>query len=311
MLRRTSTLLNKVPTSPQASFFPIKRNAMLPSDTYAGKTCLVTGGGTGLGKAMATRFAELGADVVIASRKMDVLEKTAEEINELVGTGRVSCIQMDQKSTDSIVGMYDQCKKTPDVIVANAAGNFISPTERLSHNAFHNIIDIVLKGTVSVTLEAGKRLIAEKRPGVFLAITVPYAEYGSGYVVPSAAAKSGIEAMYKSLGFEWGSKGMRLNCIQPGPIYTEGAFDRLDPNGEFQKKMLYDLPLGRMGETEEISNLASFMCSDYASWWTGDIITFDGGQMRSLSGMMNHVREVPESEWDAMAAKIRSLKNKK
>merc|ERR1712110_1126738 len=157
---------------------------------------------------MASRMAELGGQVFIASRKMQVLEDAANEINSsITGSGSVSPVQMDIKDTQAIIDCFDAIGATPNVVVNNAAGNFISPTERLSHNAFHNIIDIVLKGTASVTLEVGKRLIAEKRPGVFLAITVPYAEYGSGYVVPSAAAKSGIEAMYKSLGFEWGSKG--------------------------------------------------------------------------------------------------------
>merc|ERR1712170_32661 len=162
---------------------------------------------------MASRFAELGGNVVIASRQIKVLENAANEINESVGGERVRPIQMDVKSTEAIKSCFDAIGTTPDVVVNNAAGNFISPTERLSHNAFHNIIDIVLKGSASVTLEAGKRMIAEGKRGTFLAITVPYADTGSAYVVPSACAKSGVEALTKSLAAEWGRKGIRLNAI--------------------------------------------------------------------------------------------------
>merc|ERR1711981_1123900 len=135
---------------------------------------------------------------------------------------RVKYIKLDIKDTKNIISVFDEMETVPDVVVNNAAGNFISPTERLSHNAFHNIIDIVLKGSASVTLEAGKRLIKEGRPGTFLSITVPYADTGSAFVVPSACAKSGVEAITKSLAAEWGRKGIRLNAIAPGPIYTEG-----------------------------------------------------------------------------------------
>lgn len=283
---------------------------MLPTGSYEGKKCLVTGGGTGLGKAMASRFAELGGEVIIASRKVPVLEATAEEINQAVGADRVSFVQMDVKSTDAIVNCFDQIGSCPDVIVNNAAGNFISPTERLSHSAFHNILDIVLKGTASVTLEGGKRMIAEKKGGTFLAITVPYASTGSAYVVPSACAKAGVEALTKSLAAEWGRKGIRLNIIAPGPIYTEGAFGRLDPDGTEIIAMLDKVPAGRLGETEELSNLASFMCSDYASWLSGEIITFDGGNIRQLSGMFDKVKDVPEAEWDRIEAKIRNIGKK-
>merc|ERR1711976_636256 len=258
---------------------------------------------------MASRFAELGGNVVIASRQIKVLENAANEINESVGGERVRPIQMDVKSTEAIKSCVDAIGTTPDVVVNNAAGNFISPTERLSHNAFHNIIDIVLKGSASVTLEAGKRMIAEGKRGTFLAITVPYADTGSAYVVPSACAKSGVEALTKSLAAEWGRKGIRLNCIAPGPIYTEGAFGRLDPDGNEISNMLEKVPCGRLGEREELANLASYMCSDYASWLSGEIINFDGGNIRQLAGMFDKVRKVPESEWDRIEAKIRGLKS--
>jgi len=296
------------PTKVQHVHFPAITTPMLPAGSYDGKTCLVTGGGTGLGFAMASRFAELGGNVVIASRQTDVLKEASGLINDKVGSEKVKYVKLNIKDTKNVIDIFDQMEVVPDVVVNNAAGNFISPTERLSHNAFHNIIDIVLKGSASVTLEAGKRMIKEGKGGNFLAITVPYADTGSAYVVPSACAKSGVEALTKSLAAEWGRKGIRLNCIAPGPIYTEGAFGRLDPDGKEISNMLEKVPCGRLGEREELANLASYMCSDYASWLSGEIINFDGGNIRQLAGMFDKIREVPESEWDRIEAKIRSLK---
>ena len=308
MIRRSLVALQH-PTKPQHVFFPAYTKPMLPPGTYDNKTCFVTGGGTGLGFAMASRFAELGGNVYIASRQTKVLSEAANLINEKIEAERVKYMKLDIKDTKNVVDCFDQMEVVPDVVVNNAAGNFISPTERLSHNAFHNIIDIVLKGSASVTLEAGKRMIKEGKGGNFLAITVPYADSGSAYVVPSACAKSGVEALTKSLAAEWGRKGIRLNCIAPGPIYTEGAFGRLDPDGNEISNMLEKVPCGRLGEREELANLASYMCSDYASWLSGEIINFDGGNIRQLAGMFDKVRKVPESEWDRIEAKIRGLKS--
>jgi len=306
---RKSLLRLQHPTKVQHVHFPAITTPMLPAGSYDGKTCLVTGGGTGLGFAMASRFAELGANVVIASRQVNVLKEASELINNKVGSEKAKYIKLDIKDTKNVIDIFDQMEVVPDVVVNNAAGNFISPTERLSHNAFHNIIDIVLKGSASVTLEAGKRMIKEGKAGNFLAITVPYADTGSAYVVPSACAKSGVEALTKSLAAEWGRKGIRLNCIAPGPIYTEGAFGRLDPDGNEISNMLEKVPCGRLGEREELANLASYMCSDYASWLSGEIINFDGGNIRQLAGMFDKVRKVPESEWDRIEAKIKGLKS--
>lgn len=309
MIRRSLAALH--PVKPQNVHFPAMTAPMLPAGTYDGKTCFVTGGGTGLGFAMASRFAELGGNVVIASRQTKVLSEAADLINNKIEADRVRYVQLDIKDTKNVISVFDEIGVVPDVVVNNAAGNFISPTERLSHNAFHNIIDIVLKGSASVTLEAGKRMIAAGKGGNFLAITVPYADTGSAYVVPSACAKSGVEALTKSLAAEWGRKGIRLNAIAPGPIYTDGAFGRLDPDGSEISNMLEKVPCGRLGEREELANLASFMCSDYASWLSGEIINFDGGNIRQLAGMFDKVRKVPEGDWDRIEAKIKGLKSNK
>ena len=247
---------------PQAKFFPALKETMLPRDTFNGKVVFISGGGTGLGKGMATKFSDLGAKVVIASRRLNVLEAAAKDIMEKTGN-EVVPIQCDIRDSIAVSAAVDQCVDKvglPNVVVNNAAGNFISPTERLSANAFKTIIDIVLNGTVNLTLDVGKRMIKEETGGVFLAITTHYTFEGSAYVVPSACAKSGVEAMMKSLGVEWGRKGIRMNCIAPGPIFTEGAFSRLDPSGQFAAEAINNLPTGRLGEIEEIANLATYLC---------------------------------------------------
>ncbi|NXT95903.1 DECR protein, partial [Anhinga rufa] len=194
------------------------------------------------------------------------------------------------------------------VVINNAAGNFISPSERLSANAWKTITDIVLNGTAFVTLEIGKELIKAQKGAAFLAITTIYAESGSGFVLPSAAAKAGVEAMSKSLAAEWGKYGMRFNVIQPGPIKTKGAFSRLDPTGAFEKKMIERIPCGRLGTVEEIANLAAYFCSDYASWVNGAVIRMDGGEYVSMAGEFNDLKKVTKEQWDIMEAMIRKTK---
>merc|ERR1712186_133779 len=258
-----------------------------------------TGGGTGLGKGMALKFSELGANVAIAARRLPVLEETASEIQKVTGN-KVLPLQCDVRDPEAIKNAVDKCVQElglPNVVIRNAAGNFISPTERLSPNAFKTIIDIVMNGTAYLTLDTGKRMIAAKQGGVFLAITTHYTNEGSGFVCPSACAKSGVETMMKSLGVEWGRKGIRMNCIAPGPIETEGAFSRLNPTG-------------RMGEVEEIANLATYLCSDYASWINAETVTLDGGEFRSMAGEFNKLREIPQEMWDMMEKMIRSTNKK-
>jgi len=298
---------------PQADKFSVNKGTMLPPGSFDGKVVFISGGGTGLGKGMATKFSQLGARVAIASRRLPVLEAAAAEISEAAGGNEVFPVQCDVRDADAVKAAIDATVEKfglPDVVINNAAGNFISPTERLSANAFKTIVDIVLNGTANVTLDVGKRMIKADKGGVFLAITTHYVYEGSGYVVPSACAKSGVETMMKSLGVEWGQYGIRMNCIAPGPIYTEGAFSRLDPSGTMINQAVKAIPTGRLGEVEEIANLATYMCSDYSSWLSSESVTFDGGEFRSLAGEFNQLRKVPKEMWDMMEQMIRSSNKK-
>merc|ERR1712080_293800 len=297
---------------PHSKHFPIRRETFLPAGTYKDRVVLVTGGGTGLGKGMTRKFAELGAKVAIASRRLPVLEEAAKEITEETG-GVVMPVQLDIRDPSAIREAVDSIESSlglPSVVIHNAAGNFVSPTERLSPNAFQTIIDIVLKGMAFLTLDVGKRMIQQEKGGVFLAVTTTYLNEGSSYVVPSACAKSGVEILAKSLGVEWGKYGIRFNCIAPGPIYTEGAFDRLDPAGNSFERMLDGNPEGRFGEVEEMANLTTFLCSDYASWINAETVTLDGGEYRGLAAEFGHLKSVTPQQWDAMEALIRGTNKK-
>ncbi|XP_020011704.1 2,4-dienoyl-CoA reductase [(3E)-enoyl-CoA-producing], mitochondrial isoform X2 [Castor canadensis] len=305
----TKTLYQNI-NAPQSKFFPPLQKLMLPPNTFQGKVAFITGGGTGLGKAMTTFLSNLGAQCVIASRNIDVLKATAEQISSQTGN-KVHAIQCDVKDPDMVHNAVLELIKIaghPDIVINNAAGNFISPTERLSPNAWKTITDIVLNGTAYVTLEIGKQLIKAQKGAAFLAITTIYAETGSGFVVPSSSAKSGVEALNKSLAAEWSKYGMRFNIIQPGPIKTRGAFSRLDPTGAFEKEMIDRIPCGRLGTVEELANLATFLCSDYASWINGAVIRFDGGEEVFISGEFNSLRKVTKEEWDAIEGLIRKTK---
>ncbi|XP_066479486.1 2,4-dienoyl-CoA reductase [(3E)-enoyl-CoA-producing], mitochondrial [Tiliqua scincoides] len=296
---------------PQAAFFLPLQKEMLPPNAFQGKVAFITGGGTGIGKGITTALSRLGAECVIASRKLDVLEQTAEEISSKTGH-KVHAVQCDVRDPASVSNAVSQLIKVaghPSVVINNAAGNFISPSERLSANAWKTITDIVLNGTAFVTLEIGKELIKAQKGAAFLAITTIYAESGSGFVSPSASAKAGVEALCKSLAAEWGRYGLRFNAIQPGPIKTKGAFSRLDPAGVFEKVMIERIPCGRLGTVEEIANLATYLCSDYASWITGAVIRMDGGEYASMAGEFNELRKVTNEQWNMMEQMIRKTKS--
>lgn len=283
---------------------------MLPAGSFNNKVAFITGGGTGLGRAMTTTLSQLGAQCVIASRKLDVLKQTAEEISSKTGN-KVHAVQCDVRDPQEVARCVDHMETLaglPDIIINNAAGNFICPSERLSPNGWKSITDIVLNGTAFITLELGKRLIQSQKGASFLAITTIYAESGSGFVVPSASAKAGVEALYKSLAAEWGRYGHRFNIIQPGPIKTKGAFSRLDPTGRFEKAMMGRIPVGRLGTPGEIANLAAYMSSYYATWMSGAVIRFDGGEYVSMAGEFNDLRQVTPDEWKMMEMMIRSTK---
>ena len=278
---------------------------MLREGSLKGKNILITGGGTGLGRAMGEYFLELGANLVITSRKLEVLEETAKEMMAKSG-GKVIPVVCDVRDIEQVEAMWAKCIAAFGQIhgvLNNAAGNFISPTERLSANAFNTVLDIVLKGTSQVTLTAGKHWIAEKQPGVFLNIVTTYAWTGSGYVVPSAAAKAGVLALTRSLAVEWAKYGIRSNAIAPGPFPTEGAWSRLLP-GDLVKKFdpAKKVPVGRVGVHQELANLAAYLISDFSAYVNGDVITIDGGEWLKGAGEFNNLEMIPQEMWDMMEA---------
>ncbi|MFN3997686.1 SDR family oxidoreductase [Algoriphagus sp.] len=278
---------------------------MLREGALKGKNILVTGGGTGLGRSMGEYFLQLGANLVITSRKLDVLEETAKEMMAKSG-GKVLPLACDVRDIDQVESMWDKAKAEfaqIHVVLNNAAGNFISPTERLSTNAFNTVLDIVLKGTSQVTLTAGKDWIAQKQPGTFLNIVTTYAWTGSGYVVPSAAAKAGVLALTRSLAVEWAKYGIRSNAIAPGPFPTEGAWSRLLP-GDLVKKFdpAKKVPVGRVGEHQELANIAAYLVSDFSAYVNGEVITIDGGEWLKGAGEFNNLDQIPQEMWDMMEA---------
>ncbi|SFJ81110.1 SDR family oxidoreductase [Myroides guanonis] len=279
---------------------------MLRDDALADKVIVVTGGGSGLGKSMSTYFLELGAKVVITSRDIEKLTATAKELEEKTG-GSCLPIACDVRHYDQVEAMLDQTIKTfgqVDVLLNNAAGNFISPTERLSSNAFDTIIDIVLKGTKNCTLAFGKYWIANNQKNkTVLNITTTYAWTGSGYVVPSATAKAGVLAMTRSLAVEWAKYGIRFNAIAPGPFPTKGAWDRLLP-GDLKDKfdLTKKIPLRRVGEHQELANLAAYLVSDFSSFINGEVVTIDGGEWLQGAGEFNMLEQIPSEMWDMLEA---------
>lgn len=284
---------------------------MLKEDALSGKTIIVTGGGTGLGRAMSTYFLKTGANVVITSRKLDVLTNSAAEMEAETG-GKVLPLQCDVRNPEEIEAVLNASIATfgqVNGLLNNAAGNFISPTERLSANAFSTIIDIVLKGTANCTMALGKYWIKEKLQGTILNIVTTYAFTGSGYVVPSACAKGGVLAMTRSLAAEWGKFGIRTNAIAPGPFPTKGAWDRLLP-GDMAKKFDFKnrVPLKRVGEHQELANLAAFMMSDFSGYINGEVITIDGGEWLQGAGQFNGLESITPEMWDMLETMTRSAK---
>ena len=285
---------------------------MLKEGSLEGQVIVVTGGGSGLGKAMSTYFLELGAKVVISSRNIEKLKLAAKELEEKTG-GKVLPVQCDVRHYDQVEDMLATTLKKfgkVDGLLNNAAGNFISPTERLSANAFDTIIDIVLKGTKNCTLAFGKHWIEIKqKKATVLNIVTTYAWTGSAYVVPSATAKAGVLAMTRSLAVEWAKYGIRFNAIAPGPFPTKGAWDRLLP-GDLKDKfdMKKKIPLRRVGEHQELANLAAYLMSDFSSYINGEVVTIDGGEWLQGAGEFNMLEEIPQEMWDMLEMMIRSKK---
>ena len=286
---------------------------MLPDNTFKNKVVLITGGGTGLGKSMGEYLLKLGAKIIITSRKQNILDETCKEFDK-ISKGNTLALAGDVRNSSDVEKIieagYKKFKKI-DHLINNAAGNFISPTERLSPKAFDVIIDIVLKGSTYYTLLLGKKWIKDKTPGTILNIVTTYAFTGSGYVVPSAVSKGGVLSMTKSIAAEWAKYNIRCNAIAPGPFPTKGAWDRLVPPG-FSKfiNIKKRIPLKRLGEHQELSNLAAYLLSDYSAYMTGEIVTLDGGEWSYNAGQFTFLDKVPKAMWSLIEKTIRK-KNKK
>lgn len=280
---------------------------MFQPDLLLNKRILITGGGTGLGKAAAQRFLELGAEVYICGRREDVLMTTAKELSESTG-GRIHSHRCDVRDTAAVEEMIGAiwAEGPLDVLMNNAAGNFLARTEELSLGAFQSVIGIVLMGSLHTTLACGRRWLAAKRGAVVLNVTTTYTTTGSAYVVPSAVAKAGVQALTRSLAVEWGDRGIRMNAIAPGPIPTEGAFSRLLPRPELEQAAKDRNPLGRFGTVEEFANLAAFLASDGAGYINGEVVTMDGGEWLQGAGEFTALgRQLTEKEWEMIKPRKR------
>lgn len=282
---------------------------MFDKKLLKGKNIVVTGGGTGLGKSMAERFSDLGANLVLTSRREKVINDTAKEFRKR--RKKAIPIVCDVRYPDQVVSMINQVVDqlgSVDILVNNAAGNFISPTENLSSNAFKTVVDIVLNGTFHCSQAAGK-IMRKNKSGVILNIVTTYAWTGSGYVVPSACAKAGVLAMTRSLAVEWAKYGIRTVAIAPGPFPTKGAWSRLAPPGlGIEKKMKARIPLKRLGEHSELANLASFLVSDIAPYINGEVVTIDGGEWLQGAGEMNDLEKIPKAAWKLLEMKRKKKK---
>ena len=278
------------------------RPRMFSSNLLNAKRILITGGGTGLGKAMALRFLQLGATVYICGRREEVLEETASELSNAT-KGPIHALPCDVRNLDAVEAMIDSIWKTGplDVLVNNAAGNFIARTEELSPRAFESVIGIVLLGTLHATMACGRRWLKAAHPATVLSISATYAPVGSAYVVPSAISKAGVEALTRSLAVEWGNRGIRMNAIAPGPIPTQGAFSRLMPRPDLEALALDRNPMHRFGTTEELANLAAFLISDGSAYINGEVIRMDGGEFLQGAGEFSNLgRALTDKDWQSM-----------
>jgi NAD(P)-dependent dehydrogenase (short-subunit alcohol dehydrogenase family) len=278
---------------------------MFRPDLLAAKRVLVTGGGTGLGLSMGRRFVALGAELVICGRREAVLRAAAEGIGQDFPGRRPAIHVCDIRQSDAVEAMVERIwsEKPLDILVNNAAGNFIARSETLSPRGLDAVLGIVLHGTAYATLACGRRWIAEGRPAGVLSIVTSYAWTGSAYVVPSAMGKAGVLAMTRSLAVEWGPKGIRLNAIAPGPFPTPGAWERLVPSPELARTFETRNPLRRPGRHEELANLAAFLLSDEAGYVNGEVVTIDGGEWLQGAGQFNFLSRLSAAEWDALRPK--------
>lgn len=276
---------------------------MFSPDLLAGKKILITGGGTGLGKSFGRRFLELGAHLVICGRRAEVLDATANELRTAIPAARVDTFSCDVRDADSVEAMMDAIWATGplDVLVNNAAANFVARTEKLSARAVDSVLGIVLHGTFYCTIAVGRRWVEAKRPGNVISTVSTPTITGSAFTVPSAAAKSGVLAMTRSLAVEWGPKGIRLNCVAPGLFPTPGAWEQLYTPDE-AKAQAANVPLRRTGEHSELANLYAYLACEGSQYMTGDLIVMDGGRwMQGVGGpQFRAMQDWNDERWDAM-----------
>ena len=285
---------------------------MFNPQLLAGRNILVTGGGTGLGKAMAARFLSLGANIHICGRRKIVCDETATELMAEHG-GRVTSHGVDIRDAAAVDHMVDTIFTTDGPLtdlINNAAGNFISRSEELSPRGFDAVANIVMHGTFYVTHAVGRRWIAAKLPGNVVSITVTWVRNGSPYVVPSAMSKSAIHAMTMSLATEWGKYGIRLNTIAPGEIPTEGMSKRIKPGDEAGARTKAMNPMGRVGTMEELQNLATFLISGGCDWINGETIAMDGGQALAMGGNFYQLRDWSDADWQQARESIMAQNEK-
>jgi NAD(P)-dependent dehydrogenase (short-subunit alcohol dehydrogenase family) len=281
---------------------------MFKDGLFSGKRILVTGGGTGLGRAMSERFLTLGAEIFICGRRKQVCEATAEELMKAHG-GTVQAFGVDIRDSAAVDGMVEEIFAGGALtgLVNNAAGNFISRTQDLSPRGFDAIANIVMHGTFYVTHAVGRRWIAGKNKGSVVSIAVTWVRNGGPFVVPSAMSKAAIQAMTMSLATEWGPYGIRLNAIAPGEIPTEGMSKRLNPGEDPGARSARVNPMGRAGRMEELQNLATFLMSEGCDWLNGELIAMDGGQALATGGNFYALREWSDAQWQAARDSIKAL----
>lgn len=280
---------------------------MFASDLLKGKRALITGGGTGLGKAMAERYLELGAQVYICGRREEVLRDTAAELSSATG-GCIDAMPCDVRDNAAVDTLIESIWTSGplDILVNNAAGNFLARTEDLSPRAFEAVMGIVLGGTINMTMACGRRWLASGHRGTVVNIVATYASTGagSGFVVPSSVSKAGVLALTRSLAVEWGPRGIRMNAIAPGPVPTEGAFSRLLPRQEMEKLAIARVPLRRFGTPEEIADLAAYLVADGSGYINGEVVTIDGGEWLQGAGEFNYLGQMmTDADWEMFRPK--------
>ena len=272
---------------------------MFRNDLLKDKAILITGGGTGIGNSIARKYGSLGAKIAILGRREDVLKEAVDDLrNNGITASYRSCDVRNPEQISQTLDFFQEEIGPIDVLVNNAAGNFVSPTEKLSPHAVDSILNIVLHGTIYMTLEMGKRWIKNRRGGVVLDIVTPYAWTGSAYVVPSAAAKAGVLAVVRSLAVEWAKYGIRHVAIAPGAFPTPATRKNLFPLEGMEQAMLERIPLGRTGKLDEIANLATYLVSEEASFINGEVVTIDGGEWLRGAGEFSGLSVLSDEQWD-------------